>query len=192
MTLTFSNASGAVRARLDRTTPRERALLLALAAAGLVALPFLAQDWATHRAADAATDAAHLQALQAADDGARLRRTALHLAELESRVRAWSPPAPSFATARVLAEQEVAVAAAQAGVTSLEVHTADTPDRIGPATFVRVDVISSFSWASLAALTRRVAVDRPGAVVERVSTEGEGSDARLHLVLLAPYRETAG
>ena len=192
MTETFTRATGAVRARLDRATPRERVLLLALAAGGLVALPFLAQGWAAGRIVDAAADTARLQALRAADDGARLRGATLRLAELEGRVRDWSPPAPSFPTARVLVEQEVAVAAAQAGVTGLEVHAADTPDRIGPASFVRVEVTSSFSWASLAQLTRRLAAERPGTVVDRVSTDGAGADARLHLVLLAPFREGVG
>ena len=79
-----------------------------------------------------------------------------------------------------------------AGVTSLEVHAADAPDRLGPARFVRVEVSSSFSWASLAQLTRRLAAVRPGVVVERASTDGAGTEARLHLVLLAPFHEGAG
>ena len=189
MAVTFASATHAVRGRLGRSTTRERALLLALGAAALVALPFAAQSWAAHRQADAEADAGHLQALRAADDGARLRTTALRLDGLEAKVRDWSPPAPSFATARVLVEQEVAVAAAQAGVTGLEVHAADTPDRIGPAAFVRVELSSSFSWAALAQITRRIAAVRPGTVVERASTEGDGRDARLRLVLLAPYHE---
>ncbi len=191
MSVTFTRATGVARARWERSTPRERYLLLALAAAGLLALPFLAQGWASGRVVDATADTARLQALQAADDGARLRTAALRVQALEDRVHAWSPPAPSFATARVLVEQEVAVAAAQAGVTSLEVHAADAPDRLGPARFVRVEVSSSFSWASLAQLTRRLAAVRPGVVVERASTDGAGADARLHLVLLAPFREGA-
>lgn len=189
--VTFTSATGLLRARLDRTTPRERVLLAGLAAAGLVALPFLAHEWAGRRAADAAADTARLQALRAADDGARLRGAAERLDGLEARVRGWSPPAPSFATARVLVEQEVAVAAAQAHVTSLEIHAAETPDRVGPATFVRVEVSSSFSWPSLAEMTRRLAAARPGYVVERASTEGEGADARLRLVLLAPFSAAA-
>lgn len=190
--VTFASAADAARTRWDRTTPRERWLLGALAAAGLVALPFLAHDWADHRAQDAAADAARLQELQAADDGARLRSAAQRVAELEGRVRAWSPPAPSFATARVLVQQSVAVAAAGARVTGLEVHAAETPDRVGPATFVRAELSCSFSWASLAELTRRLAAERPGVVVERASTEGTGRDARLRMVILAPYREGAG
>ena len=185
--VTLTRATGVLSARLRRATPRERLLLAGLAAAGLVALPFLAHEWASGRAADAAADAARLQALRAADDGARLRGTAARLDGLEARMRAWSPPAPSFATARVLVEQEVAVAAAQAHVTSLEIHAAETPDRLGPATFVRVEVSSSFSWAALGEMTRRLAATRPGYVVERAATEGEGADTRLRLVLLAPY-----
>ena len=185
--VTLTRATGVLRARLDRATPRERLLLAALAAAGLAALPFAAHDWAGRRAADAAADTARLEALRAADDGARLRGAAARLDGLEARVRAWSPPAPSFATARVLVEQEVAVAAAQARVTNLKIHAAETPDRLGPASFVRVEVSSGFSWAGLAEMIRRLAAVRPGYVVERASTEGEGADRRLRLVLLAPY-----
>ncbi len=189
--VTLPSVAGAVRARFGRTTSRERLLLAGLGLAGLAALPFAAHDWAARRAAETAADAARLQTLVAADDAARLRGVEGRLAGLEARVRAWSPPAPSFPVARVLVEQEVALAAAQAGITGLDVHAEETPDAVGPARFVRVEVGCAFSWAKTAELVRRLAAVRPGYVVERAAAEGEGADARLRMVLLAPFRTGA-
>lgn len=180
-------AFGAARARWSRATSRERLLLAGLGLAALAYLPFAAQGWAQVRATQATDNAARLQALTAADDGTRLRGVEARVTGLEARVRAWSPTAPSFPVARVLVEQEVALAAAGAGMTSLDVHAAETPDQIGPARFVRVELGSSFTWSSLAVLMRRLAAVRPGYVVDRASAEGEGEQARLRLVLLAPF-----
>ena len=186
--VTLPSLTDAVRTRLGRTTRRERALLAAVGVAGLAALPFLAHDWADRRRADALADAARLQALTAADDAGRLRAVSARVAALEARVRGWAPPAPSFAVARVQVEQEVALAASQARLTTLDVRSAETPDRIGGLPFVRVEVESAFSWPGLAELMRRLATGRPGVLVERAAREGEGPDARLRLVLLAPFR----
>ncbi len=190
---TASRAVEAAGARWRRATPRERALLAVLAIGAAVAAPVAAQGWASGQAAREAESAASLQQLRAAADGGRLRGAQARLEALEARARAWSAPAPSFAVARVQAEQDAAVAAAQAGLTALEVRAAETPDAVGGVTFVRVELSGGgFAWRRLADLTRRLAAARPGLVVERAATEGEGPDSRLRLVLLAPVRTPAG
>ena len=182
----FTDTAGA---RWRRTTPRERLLLTGLALAAAAAAPVAAQGWAAAQVSREAESAARLQQLRATADAGRLRGAQARLEVLEARVRAWSAPAPSFAVARVQAEQDVAVAASQAGLTALEVRAAETPDVIGGIAFVRVELSGGgFAWRRLAELTRRLAAVRAGMVVERAATEGDGADARLRLVLLAPVR----
>lgn len=179
----------AARARWSRTTARERLLLAGLAVGAAVAAPVAAQGWAAVQAGREAESAGRLQQLRAAADGGRLRDAQARLDALEARARGWSASAPSFAVARVQAEQDAAVAAAQAGLTGLEVRAAETPDVVGGVGFVRVELSGGgFAWRRLGELTRRLAALRPGVVVERAATEGEGADARLRLVLLAPVR----
>lgn len=183
---------GAARTQWSRRTSRERALLGGLAVAAACALPFFASEWAREQAADAAESQARLGALAAARGGSPVGAQARLLA-LEGKVRAWTPAAPSFAVARVLVEQEAALAASRAGLTALEVHAAETPDRVGDVEFVRVDLSGAGAdWPRLAEVVRRLAEARPGYVVERAASDGTGADARLRLVLLAPFRTSRG
>lgn len=180
----------AAKARWDRTTPRERLLLAGLTLAAAAALPVAANDWAGAQAAREAEDAGRLTLLQSRDDGARLRGAEARVAALEAKVRAWTPSAPSFAVARVQAEQEAALAGAQSGMTLLEIRTADTPDRIGDLSLVRIDLSGTSEAGRLGGLVTRLAAVRPGWIVERAATE-PGAPPRLRLVLLAPFRTTA-
>ena len=188
--LTLPSMALAVRSRFGRTSLRERGLLASLAVAGLVALPFAVQGWAQAEVDRASADAARLQSLSSPGDMVRLWRSASELAGLEARVQAWTPTAPSFPVARVLAEQALVSAAVQAGLLMPDVQAAETPDRIGAVTFVRLEVSADFGWAKLAALTRRLNSTCPGCVIERAAAEGEGAEARLRMVVLSPFRVT--
>ena len=166
---------------------RERLLAGFMLLVALILAPVKVYDWTQAEVAGLTADKASLQAAQSEDDPRQIRHTAEQLDAQSARVQAWAWRAPSFEVARVLLEQEVAVAALKAGMATPEVKAADQPEVVGPARFVRVELTGPFTWSSFAALNERLAASGKAYLVDNVAVTKEGDAWRLRYVTLMPF-----
>ncbi len=180
-----------VSSRLQRLSPRERVLVGAACLVALVFAPLKALDWSQVEFQKLVEARASLSAAQAQGDPTQLRRVIKQVNDGMARLKAGAWDAPSFPVARVLVEQDVAVAAVKAGIVQPQVAASEQPEMIGPARFARVEVSGPFTWPTFAALLQRVSARGRRVIVDRAAVQDEAGAQQFRLTLLAPVNISA-
>lgn len=134
------------KARLARTTPRERLLLAVLVLGALIYAPIAIGDWRARqeeRYIDALTDraAARLAAASA-------RRVAAAAADEQALrdMESWGFDASNVAVAQVGMEQRLVEAASEVGLTNVRITTRNEPEAIGPTRWLGAEVQANLMW----------------------------------------------
>lgn len=141
--------AGVLRARLDRTTRRERLLLGGLALAAFLYAPVASLDWRTQQEdayVEATTDrAAARLALASA------RRVAADPAgqAVFDDMNSWGFEASNLAVARVRIEQRLVEAAAANNLANARVTTDEEAEAEGPLTWLGAQVQADLSWSGV-------------------------------------------
>lgn len=185
--LSLDSGRARLKGYVQRLSGRERLLLVGLALVGLGLAPVRAYDWRQSQLAALLQDRIELQAATRQDDAVQLRRLSRQLADQQRRLRAWSWTTSSFGVARVLLEQQVAVAAVKAGMTDPDIQAADEPDQVGAARFVRLELSAPFTWSSFSGLMQRLTDGGRGLVVDNVTVDEGATNPQLHLTMLLPF-----
>jgi type II secretory pathway component PulM len=142
-----STLSTAIGSPFARMTPRERKLLAGLLLIGLIVAPIQAFSWMQD--AEARYIEAHA-GLEAARLGSRSGMQA-QLARQRQEVRDWSWQASSPSVGRVVVQDEVRKLAQDAGMTGVEIRSADKIETAGEVSLVRVEVAAPFDWTTFTA-----------------------------------------
>lgn len=147
----------ALTERLQRTTPRERMLLAALVLGALVYAPIGAADWRV-RQEDRYVDAlsARASAKLAAAAVRRVEAAASDETALED-MKSWGFEAANIAVAQVRIEQQLARAAAGAGLTNASITTDSEVEAIGPTQWLGAEVQADLRWTPTFAFIDQVA-----------------------------------
>lgn len=143
---TLARWSDAVAARLRRTTPRERLLLAGLAGIALIYAPIAAYGWrATQEDAyvEALTERSAARLAQRA--ARRVQAAASDTAALED-MRSWGFEAANLAVLRVMIEQRLLTAAAEAGFENVQVTVDDEIEAEGPTRWLGAQVQANLRW----------------------------------------------
>jgi len=184
----IADAARAFTAKLNETTPRERAGLAMLAAIAAITALVYALDWAgrSAQAAEAATQsAADNAALQAAFTDEGQRRA---LASDAGDVWRWSRRADAFASEEVLGEIENLVL--QAGFSDARVTLLEAPAARGQVGAIEASVQASFDWASFLALLEALETAELSVSVRSIDvSENEGAQS-LAMVFSVPAIES--
>ena len=142
----WSTRTRALTARFQRTTPRERLLLAALALGVLVYAPILAMErraQASDRYIDAVTERA---AARLALDAAR-RATADPIDRaIYEDMRSWGIEATNVPTAQVLLERRLVEAVARAELANSQITTETELETIGATQWVRGEIQADLRW----------------------------------------------
>lgn len=138
-----------LRARLDRTTRRERLLLGGLAVAAFLYAPVVALDWRTaqeERYTQATTDrsAARLTLASAR----RVAADPTSQAVLDD-MNSWGFTAANIDVARVLIEQRLIEDAQAVGLGNARVSTDEEAQAIGPLQWLGAEVTADLSWTAV-------------------------------------------
>lgn len=143
--------------RLQRTTPRERVLLGVLVLGALVYAPIGAADWRI-RQEDRYVDAlsARASARLAAATARRVEAAASDDTAIED-MQSWGFEAANVAVAQVRIEQQLASAAAGAGLTNTSITTDSEIEAIGPTQWLGAEVQADLRWSPTFAFMDRVA-----------------------------------
>jgi hypothetical protein len=164
---------------------RERLLIAALGLVGLILLPIKVYDWQQTTAATVAEEQSDLAgAKQMARSTTGLGFPSL-LAENRLAIRSWSWMGPSPAVGRVLIESQISDMALKAGMTHVEVKSADLIQSIGGVDFVRLDIAGPFDWLTLYKFMAALANSKKGFVIDSIAASDE-TPSRLHLLLSVP------
>jgi hypothetical protein len=185
LSIAFDTAS--VSGYVQRMSRREKLLGGFMLLVVLVLAPLKAWDWSQSQMTSLTADKAALQAVVVQDNPVQIRRTSRLLSQQRRQVQSWSWRSPSFDVARVLLEQEAAVAAVKAGVANPEVKSSDQPVMVGPARFVRVELSGPFTWPSFSALVQRLSSLGKGYIVDSVSVQSETDGGQFKLAVLMPF-----
>lgn len=143
--------------RLQRTTPRERVLLAVLVLGALVYAPIGAADWRI-RQEDRYVDAlsARASARLAATTARRVEAAASDETAIKD-MQTWGFEATNLAVAQVRIEQQLASAAAGAGLTNASITTESEVEAIGPTQWLGAEVQADLRWSPTFAFMDRVA-----------------------------------
>jgi hypothetical protein len=138
--------SQALQVRLQRTTPRERLLLLGLALGALIYAPIAVIEWRTaqeERYTQAMTErsAARLAAAAARRVAAETPDSAA-LTDLQD----WGFEASNVAVAQVRIEQQLVAAAAAAGLANVQITTDEEVTATGPVQWLGAEVEADLRW----------------------------------------------
>jgi len=127
-----------------RTTPRERKLLAALVLIGLVVAPIQAFDWMQN------AEARHIEAQAALETAKRNSRAGIQaqIATQRQEVKSWSWQASSPAVGRVIIQDKIRQLATEAGMTEVEIKSAEKIEAAGEVNLIRVEVAAPFNWQS--------------------------------------------
>lgn len=143
--------------RLKRTTPRERVLLAVLGLGALVYAPIGAADWRIGQE-DRYVEAlsARASARLAATTARRIEAAASDDTAIED-MQTWGFEATNIAVAQVRIEQQLARAAAGAGLTNASITTESEVEAIGPTQWLGAEVQADLRWSPTFAFMDRVA-----------------------------------
>lgn len=138
--------TSALKARLSRTTPRERLLLSALALGALLYAPLIAMDWRTEQedrytAAKAEQSTARL-ALSASQNIAALAPDEAAIEDMQT----WGFNAGNVSIAQVQIEQRLLEAATGAGLETVRITTEAEVEEIGPTQWLGGEVQADLRW----------------------------------------------
>ncbi|NBB64002.1 hypothetical protein GVN18_32575 [Pseudomonas sp. ODNR1LW] len=161
----------ALSARLQQTTPRERALLGVLLLGALVILPLAAADWRVgqeDRYVEALEDRA--QARRTADAAKRIRTALDDKLALED-MQTWGFKASNVDVARVMIEDALARAARETELTQVTIATDNEIEAIGPTDWLGAEVQADLRWSTLFNFLDRVAAMPQGFRVVAFSYE---------------------
>lgn len=188
-TRTYANA---LRARLVRTTSRERLLLGALAAGAILYAPIAALD-ARDRA-----EITYADALSARDTARRARVQAVAANSQAARdlairdMNEWGFDGSNLAIVRVRIEQALSDAATKADMAGVAIETSDAATAIGPITWVAAQVQGDLLWSPTFRLLDDVAGWPEGFRVTRFAFEKAPPPAFEGAQVLTPGRVTIG
>lgn len=136
----------ALTVRFQRTTPRERLLLAALALAVLVYAPMLAMDRRA-QAADRYVDAVTERAAARLSLEAARRATADPIDRaIYEDMRSWGIEASNVPTAQVLLERRLVEAVARAELANTQITTEPELETIGATQWVRGELQADLRW----------------------------------------------
>lgn len=141
--------AGIVRARLDRTTRRERLLLGGLALAAFLYAPVATLDWRAQQEdayIEALTDRASARLTLAA--ARRVAADPTGQAVFED-MNSWGFEASNIAVARVRIEQRLVEAAAVANLANARVTTDEEAETEGPLQWLGAQVQADLSWSGV-------------------------------------------
>lgn len=184
-TVQRDGAGAAISAALQRMSARERGLAVALGLIVLVAAAVGALDWAQ---AQQDRELAALAALQVRQDAAlKAARGGLGRAERAQLAAAagWSLQAPDIWIARVRIEEQLAGAAAAAGVKDPTIEVAAGVEGEGAAPAVKAEISAPYVKAAFVRLLQQVHAGPHAVLVERVQVQAK-EDPRFKLTLLYP------
>jgi hypothetical protein len=146
----------ALAVRLQRTTPRERVLLGALALGFLIILPVTASDWRVSqedRYIDAMTDRA--SARLAASAAQRVQAAVEDETALDD-MKTWGFTASNIDVARVMIEEALARAAREADLSAVSITTEEEVETIGPTQWLGAEVQADLRWTPVFAFLDKV------------------------------------
>ena len=175
----------AVSAVLARMSPRERGLAVVLGLIVLVAAAVGVLDWAQ---AQQDRELAALAALQVRQDAAlKAARGGMGRAERAQLVAAagWSLQAPNIWIARVRIEEQLAGAAAAAGVKDPTIEVAAGVEGDGAVPAVKAEISAPYVKPAFVRLLQQVHAGPHAVLVERVQVQTV-EDPRFKLTLLYP------
>ena len=141
--------AGIVRARLDRTTRRERLLLGGLALAAFLYAPVATLDWRTQQEdayIEATTDRAAARLTLAA--ARRVSADPTGQAVFDD-MNSWGFEASNIAVARVRIEQRLVEAATAANLANARVTTDEEAEGEGPLQWLGVQIQADLSWSGV-------------------------------------------
>ena len=181
----------ALRARLVRTTSRERLLLGGLVAAAILYAPIAAIE-ARDRA-----EAAYSDALSARDTASRARVQAVSVTNRAARdlaiqdMRDWGFAGSNTSIVRVRIEQALADAAADAALTGVAIETND-PTNDGVVTWIGAQVQGDLLWTPTFSLLDEVAGWPEGFRITRFAFERPPPPAFEGAIVMSKGRVTIG
>lgn len=136
----------ALRDRLQRTTPRERLLLIGLLLGALIYAPIAALDWRTNqetRYIDALSDRSAARLTREA--ARRIASRAPDQSAIED-MKTWGFDAHNVQIAQVYIEQALVKSAEEAGLTNVRITTDVAVETIGAVTWLGAQVQADLRW----------------------------------------------
>lgn len=142
-----SRLNTAIGDQFARTTPRERKLLAGLLLIGLIVAPIQAYGWMQD------AEARHVEAQATLETAKRSSRAGIQaqIAKQRQDVRGWSWQASSPAVGRVIVQDKIRQLATEAGMTEVEIKSADKIEEAGEVSLIRVELAAPFRWSSFTA-----------------------------------------
>lgn len=184
--------TGAIYARLLRTTQRERLLLGGLVAAAILYAPVAALE-----ARDQA-ETAYSDALAAQDTARRTQIQAVNANDRAARqlavqdMSSWGFEGANIDIVRVRIERDLIVSADNAEMTGTAIQTSETPITTGPITWVSAQVQGNLAWTPTFKLLNDVAGWPEGFRVTRFAFEKAPPPAFEGALVMTPGRVTIG
>jgi hypothetical protein len=139
--------SGDIRIRLARTTPRERLLLVGLAAGALIYAPVAAAGWRAEQEdlyIDALSERGSARIAAAA--ARRVAGAPIDDAALQD-MRAWGFEGTNLDVVKVRIEQRLTQAAAAAGIVNPQIAFGEEAEVEGPTSWLRADIEADLVWS---------------------------------------------
>lgn len=142
-----SRLNTALGDQIGRISSRERKLLAGLVLIGLIVAPIQAYGWMQD------AKARHLEAQAALETAKRGSRAGIQaqISKQRQDVRGWSWQASSPAVGRVIIQDKIRQLATEAGMTEVEIKSADKIETAGEVSLIRVEVAAPFNWSSFTA-----------------------------------------
>lgn len=162
-------------------TQRERYLVLGLAMAALTMAPL--STWELAQKCQVELEQSRLELAQQS----RMQGTVSRSEWQEIRIQAeqlsrWGWKAKSPAIGQVLVEQQINAMAMTAGMTSISISTNKELNRVGPLSFVRLQVNADFNWITFTQFLRELGKANKAFVVRSISVTGD-MPVKVQLVL---------
>ncbi len=153
-------------------TQRERYLVLGLLMVGLAMAPLSA--WELAQKTQAELEQSRLELAQQVRNQSNVPRAAwLELQNQTAQLSSWGWAAKSPAIGQVLIEQQVNAMAMSAGLTSIVISTNKELNRVGPLSFVRLQVNADFDWITFTKFLRTLGKTRKALIVRSISVTGD-------------------
>lgn len=188
-------ASSATSGPLDRVlagrTPRERMLLLLVAALALGGGLYFSLSSALSARRDHAEAAEVLASAEQAAQRASRGGLAGRLEEAREEVRAWSWQAPSAEVGQVLAQRDMMRIASSAGLRDVRIEARIAMDQAGEVTLAPLDLRSKFEWRSLSGFMTALEGTGKGFVLDSVEMTDD-REPELRILVRIPVMIAAG